>query len=146
LSSRAASLRIEPVPVATASRYILFSLLFAASVLLTMWRPATSQGLAVVRVIGPSVDGYTPAWVGEKLGIFKKYGLDVQLSIASNGAAAAAALSGGAADVSYGNVISVIQAHVHDVPLQFIAPGVWRASEYWANAAGLGHLLWKPNF
>jgi len=104
-------------------RYILFSLLLAASVLLAMWRPATSQGLAVVRVIGPSVDGYTPAWVGEKLGIFKKYGLDVQLSIASNGAAAAAALSGGAADVSYGNVISVIQAHVHDVPLQFIAPG-----------------------
>ena len=30
---------------------------------------------------------------------------------------------GGAADVAYGNVVSVIQARAHGVPLQFIAPG-----------------------
>ncbi|HXM07244.1 MAG TPA: ABC transporter substrate-binding protein [Candidatus Acidoferrum sp.] len=89
----------------------------------TAIRPVSSQGLTVIRVIGPSVDGYTPAWVGQKLGIFKKYGIDAQLTIASSGAAASAALVGGAADVSYGNVVSVIQAHAHGVPLQFIAPG-----------------------
>lgn len=86
-------------------------------------RPVASQGLTVVRVIGPSVDGFTPAWVAQKLGIFKKYGIDAQLTIASSGAAASAALVGGAADVAYGNVVSVIQAHAHGVPLQYIVPG-----------------------
>ena len=74
-------------------------------------------------MIGPSVDGFTPAWVAQKLGIFKKYGIDAQLTIASSGSAASAALIGGAADVSYGNVVSVIQAHAHGVPLQYIVPG-----------------------
>jgi NitT/TauT family transport system substrate-binding protein len=89
----------------------------------TAIRPVASQGLTVIRVIGPSVDGYTPAWVAQKHGIFKKYGIDAQLTIASSGAAASAALIGGAADVSYGNVVSVIQAHAHGVPLQYIVPG-----------------------
>ena len=86
-------------------------------------RPVASQGLTVVRLIGPSVDGYTPAWVAQKLGIFKKFGIDAQLTIASSGSAASAALIGGAADVAYGNVVSVIQAHAHGVPLQYIVPG-----------------------
>jgi NitT/TauT family transport system substrate-binding protein len=109
--------------IATSWWFLLCSLLFVTSSLLTVALPATGQTLAVVRVIGPAVDGYTPAYVGQKLGIFKKYGLDVQLSIAPSGAAAAAALSGGAADVSYGNIISVIQAHAHNIPLQFLVPG-----------------------
>lgn len=99
------------------------SLVLAAGALTTVGRPATGQGLAVVRVLGPAVDGYTPAYVAERLGIFKKYGIDAQLSIAPSGAAAAAALAGGAADVAYGNIISVIQAHAHNVPLQFLVPG-----------------------
>ncbi len=88
----------------------IIALLLTVSVMSAM-QPVASQGLTVVRVIGPSVDGYTPAWVGQKLGIFKKYGIDAQLTIASSGAAASAALIGGAADVAYGNVVSVIQAH-----------------------------------
>jgi NitT/TauT family transport system substrate-binding protein len=98
------------------------ALLLTVSVVTPM-RPVAGQGLTVIRVIGPSVDGYTPAWVGQKRGIFKKYGIDAQLTIASNGAAASAALIGGAADVAYGNVVSVIQAHAHGVPLQYIVPG-----------------------
>jgi NitT/TauT family transport system substrate-binding protein len=85
--------------------------------------PAAGQQVSVVRVIGPSVDGFTPAWVGQQRGIFAKYGLDVKLSIAASGSAAAAALIGGSADVSYGNLISVIQAHAHNIQLQFIVPG-----------------------
>jgi NitT/TauT family transport system substrate-binding protein len=100
----------------------IIALLLTVSVMAAT-RLVASQGLTVIRVIGPSVDGYTPAWVAQKLGIFKKYGIDAQLTIASSGAAASAALIGGAADVSYGNVVSVIQAHAHGVPLQYIAPG-----------------------
>jgi NitT/TauT family transport system substrate-binding protein len=105
-----------------ARKGFIIALLLTVSVM-TSIRPVASQGLTVIRVIGPSVDGYTPAWVGQKLGIFKKYGIDAQLTISSSGAAASAALIGGAADVAYGNVVSVIQAHAHGVPLQYIVPG-----------------------
>jgi NitT/TauT family transport system substrate-binding protein len=85
--------------------------------------PVRGQGLATVRVIGPANDGYTPVFVGVKLGIFKKYGLDVQPTIVANGAAAAAALSGGGADVAFTNSLVVIQAHAHNIPLQYLVPG-----------------------
>jgi NitT/TauT family transport system substrate-binding protein len=85
--------------------------------------PAAGQGLATVRVIGPANDGYTAVWVGVKLGIFRKYGLDVQPALVANGAAAAAALSGGGADVAFTNSLVVIQAHAHNIPLQYISPG-----------------------
>ena len=41
----------------------------------------------------------------------------------ASGAAAAAAVIGASADVAYTNILTLIQAHVHDVPLVFVAPG-----------------------
>ncbi|HEY5348822.1 MAG TPA: ABC transporter substrate-binding protein [Candidatus Lustribacter sp.] len=79
--------------------------------------------LAVVRVVGPPNDGYKAVYYGVKSGIFKKYGLDVQTSLVASGAAAAAALSGGAADIAYTNILTLIQAHTHNVPMVFVAPG-----------------------
>ena len=79
--------------------------------------------LAVVRAVGPPNDGYKAVYYGVKSGIFKKYGLDVQTSIVASGAAAAAALSGGAADIAYTNILTLIQAHTHNVPMVFVAAG-----------------------
>ena len=85
--------------------------------------PASGQNLVTVRVVGPGNDGYTPVFYGVKAGIFRKYGLDVQTSMIANGAAAAAALSGGSADVAFTNTAVVIAAHAHNIPLQYIVPG-----------------------
>jgi NitT/TauT family transport system substrate-binding protein len=79
--------------------------------------------LTVVRAVGPPNDGYKAVYYGVKSGIFKKYGLDVQTSIVASGAAAAAALSGGAADIAYTNILTLVQAHTHNVPMTFVAPG-----------------------
>lgn len=79
--------------------------------------------LTVVRTVGPPNDGYKAVFYGIKSGIFKKYGLDVQTSIVASGAAAAAALSGGAADIAYTNILTLIQAHTHNVPMVFVAAG-----------------------
>src|SRR5476651_286764 len=79
--------------------------------------------LTVVRAVGPPNDGFKAVYYGVKSGIFKKYGLDVQTSIVASGAAAAAALSGGAADIAYTNILTLIQAHTHNVPMTFVAPG-----------------------
>jgi NitT/TauT family transport system substrate-binding protein len=79
--------------------------------------------LTVVRAVGPPNDGFKAVYYGVKSGIFKKYGLDVQTSIVASGAAAAAALSGGAADIAYTNILTLIQAHTHNVPMVFVASG-----------------------
>lgn len=78
---------------------------------------------AVIRAVGPPNDGFKAVFYGVKSGIFKKYGLDVQTSIVASGAAAAAALSGGAADIAYTNILTLIQAHTHNVPMVFVASG-----------------------
>lgn len=91
--------------------------------------PATAQNLPVVRVIGPANDGYTAVYYGVKAGIFRKYGLDVQPTQVANGAAAAAALSGGAADVAFTNTLVVIQARAHNVPMQYLTPGGYTSAQ-----------------
>ena len=100
----------------TGAAGVLAFVLFAA-------HAAFAQSLATVRVVGPPNDGYKAVYYAVKSGIFKKYGLDVQASIVASGAAAAAALSGGGADVAYTNILTLIQAHTHNVPMVFVASG-----------------------
>ena len=95
--------------------------LFAA--LLTLHAVQGQSALTVIRAVGPPNDGFKAVFYGVKSGIFKKYGLDVQTSIVASGAAAAAALSGGAADIAYTNILTLVQAHTHNVPMTFISPG-----------------------
>src|SRR5580700_8353702 len=85
--------------------------------------PLAGQTLTTVRVIGPANDGFTGVFYGIKAGIFRKYGLDVQTQLVPNGAAAAAALSGGGAEVAFTNTAIVIQAHAHNIPIQYLTPG-----------------------
>jgi NitT/TauT family transport system substrate-binding protein len=98
-------------------------MLALAVVLLAMHAALAQSSLPVVRVVGPPNDGYKAVYYAVKAGIFKKYGLDVQTSIVTSGAAAAAAISGGGADVAYTNILTLIQAHTHNVPMVFVAAG-----------------------
>jgi NitT/TauT family transport system substrate-binding protein len=99
-------------------------LAFVLAVGLTGIPAAQAQtALTVVRAVGPPNDGFKAVFYGVKSGIFKKYGLDVQTSIVASGAAAAAALSGGAADVAYTNILTLVQAWTHNVPMVFVASG-----------------------
>jgi NitT/TauT family transport system substrate-binding protein len=97
---------------------IIFALAFGA-----LHAVQAQPALTVVRAVGPPNDGFKAVYYGVKSGIFKKYGLDVQTSIVASGAAAAAALSGGAADIAYTNILTLIQAHTHNVPMVFVAAG-----------------------
>lgn len=103
------------------NRRVVF-LIFLGFVLLARTH-AVGQTLQPIRVVGPPNDGYKAVYYGVRAGIFRKYGLDVSTSIVASGAAAAAALSGGAADVAYTNILTLIQAHTHNVPMVFVAPG-----------------------
>jgi len=94
-----------------------------AGLLLAVTAAQGQSALTVVRAVGPPNDGFKAVYYGVKSGIFKKYGLDVQTSIVASGAAAAAALSGGAADIAYTNILTLVQAHTHNVPMTFVAAG-----------------------
>jgi NitT/TauT family transport system substrate-binding protein len=84
---------------------------------------ATAQSNPPLRVIGPPNDGYKAVHYAAKNGIFAKHGVEVTVSLINSGAAAAAALIGGAADIAYTNCTTLILAHNRGVPMQIVAPG-----------------------
>lgn len=93
---------------------------FAAAVSLLGGR-AVAQERRVLRAAGPPNDGFKAMYYGQRSGIFAKYGLDVQITSVNNGAAAAAALIGGAVDVVMTNILALIQAHRRGVPMTLLA-------------------------
>jgi NitT/TauT family transport system substrate-binding protein len=84
---------------------------------------AFAQSQPSLHVIGPPNDGFKAVYYGVKAGIFQKYGLNVAVSLINSGAAAAAALIGGTADIAYTNITTLISAHNKDVAMQALAPG-----------------------
>jgi NitT/TauT family transport system substrate-binding protein len=76
-----------------------------------------------LHVIGPPNDGYKAVHYGVRAGIFRKYGVEVEATLINSGAAAAAALIGGTADVAYTNATTLIAAHGKGIPIQIVAPG-----------------------
>lgn len=82
-----------------------------------------AQELQTLRVVGQPNDGFKGVYYAVRSGLFKKYGLDVQTIMSASGAAAAAALIGGSADIAYTNILTAVQAHAHNVPMVFVATG-----------------------
>ena len=113
----------RPGIVVRTSRPVFCALLALVTVSVFVCQHAEAQALPVIRVVGPPNDGYKSIYYGMQSGIFRKYGLDVQPTIVNNGAAAAAALVGGAADIAFTNLLAVIQAHLRGVPIQLVSGG-----------------------
>jgi NitT/TauT family transport system substrate-binding protein len=86
-------------------------------------RFAAAQSNGPLRVIGPPNDGFKAVHYAAKNGVFTKHGVEVEVTLINSGAAAAAALVGGAADIAYTNMTTLILAHNRNVPMQIIAPG-----------------------
>ena len=83
---------------------------------------AFAQALAPVTVGSSPIDGAMGVLAAQKGGFFKKRGLDVTIAIA-NGAANAAAVTGGSLPFASSNLVTLIKAHAHGLPFQIVAPG-----------------------
>jgi NitT/TauT family transport system substrate-binding protein len=80
-------------------------------------------------VTGPTIGART-ALYAQSTGIFKKYGLDVDVVKAgSGGGSPLSGLVGGSLQADYVNVISLFQAHARGIDLQIIAPGGMYSTE-----------------
>lgn len=82
-----------------------------------------AQALDKLRVVGPPNDGFKAVYYGVESGLFRRSGVNVETTLVPSGAAAAAAVTGGSAEVCYTNTLTLVQAHTHDVPMQYVAPG-----------------------
>lgn len=76
----------------------------------------------VVRIGALTIDTTAEVWYAQELGYFKDAGLNVTITPFPNGAAAAAALAGGAVDVSITDAVSMASAHAHGIPISYVAP------------------------
>ena len=103
------------------------ALVLAAAAALS--RRAAGQTLEKIRVLGPPNDGFKAIYYGVEGGIFKRYGVTVEISLVSSGAVGTSAVIGGAGEVVYTNTLTLSQAHGHDVPLVYLAPGALTLSE-----------------
>jgi NitT/TauT family transport system substrate-binding protein len=87
------------------------------------------QSLPTLRVSGPPLDAYKSAYYAQKAGLFRKYGVNVELSTGASGSAAMAAISGGSLDLAFTAILPAIQAHVKGIEFKIVAPAGWYLSD-----------------
>jgi NitT/TauT family transport system substrate-binding protein len=97
-------------------------------------RIAAADDLPKLRVLRAAVEFSEGVQYAQALGLFKKYGIDVDIQIVSSGEAAASAIIGGTADIGAANVVSQILAHDKNAGFQFVAPGAEYSTSAPTNA------------
>jgi NitT/TauT family transport system substrate-binding protein len=80
--------------------------------------------LTTVRVAGVQTDDITPLVYAIRTGMFARAGLDVQSMPTNSGAATAAAVASGAYEIGKSSLLSLMNAHLRNLPLVVIAAGV----------------------
>jgi NitT/TauT family transport system substrate-binding protein len=90
--------------------------------------------LPTIRVAGPSQEGFKTVYYGVRAGVFRKYGVNVEIVPVGSGAAALAALAGGSIQVALTSTIPFFQAYTRGLPFQIVAPGQQYVSDYATQA------------
>ncbi len=89
----------------------------------------TASELVTVRIASAPDDDITPVLYAQKMGLFQKAGLDVQLQRASSGAAIAAAVAGGSVDIGKSSMMALIAGYERGLGFTLIAPSGLYTSE-----------------
>jgi NitT/TauT family transport system substrate-binding protein len=98
------------------------AVLAAGAVLAVAPAVGGAQTLAKLRVAAsPDEDILSALW-GAQSGIFRKYGLDVDVQRANSGSAVAAAVVGGSIDIGKSSPMALLTAHARGVPFLLEAP------------------------
>lgn len=92
--------------------------------------PAGGQELQKLRLVSAPVDAFKTVQYAVKAGIFRKYGLEVETTMVNSGAAGAAALVGGAADIAGISGLTLFQAHLRGVPMEYLSPSILLTSDH----------------
>jgi len=109
---------------ASRGAFIQRSALAGAAGSLALAGSARAQNAAPTELVIASApdDDITPVLYAQKAGLFAGAGLSVKVQAATNGAAVAAAVAGGAVPIGKASLLSIILAHTRGVPFTIIAP------------------------
>jgi NitT/TauT family transport system substrate-binding protein len=105
----------------------LFTVLIFCQALFPLAAPAQTAPApapATIRLGVITVEAAAEAFYALDMGFFKKQGLDVDLQIMQNGAAIAAAVTGGSLDAGFADTVSISNAHARGLPLIYLAPAM----------------------
>jgi NitT/TauT family transport system substrate-binding protein len=80
------------------------------------------QDMPTVRVVGSPIDDFKPVYYGVKSGLFKRFGINVEIIPAASGSAALAAVIGGSAQVGFSSLPAILSAHLRGVGFKIVAP------------------------
>ena len=83
---------------------------------------ASGQTLTKLSVGTSAIDGAMGLYAGYRAGIFRKYGIDLDINL-GNGATNSAAVAGGSLQLAGSNVVTLVKAHLKDVPFKVVAYG-----------------------
>ena len=95
----------------------------------TLASPLRSQTLTTVRVTTVPIDAGAEVYYAKEMGFFTKAGLNVEITPASNGGAAAASVAGNAIDIGYSDMISIASGFGKGVPFVVIAAAALHESK-----------------
>jgi NitT/TauT family transport system substrate-binding protein len=93
-------------------------------------RPAAADDAKTVNVLAVPTDGVKSLLYAQRANLFKKRGLQANITSMGSGAAIFAAVLGGSADVGSGSTFPVFAAFARGVPLRIIAPASIYSSEH----------------
>ncbi len=106
----------------------LVTVMFCVAALCAVGSPGRTQALTTIHVTTVPIDAGAEVWYAKDLGLFTKAGLDVDITPAPNGGAAAASVAGSAVDIGYADTISIASAFGRNVPFIIIAPAAVHVS------------------
>jgi ABC-type nitrate/sulfonate/bicarbonate transport system substrate-binding protein len=98
------------------------AVLLLASIGTSQAQAPAQPDLTTIRFISSPSDDLRPVLYAQSAGLFKKAGLDVEITRATSGAVVAQSVIAGAMDVGKSSLVSLIAAYAHGVPFVMIAP------------------------
>lgn len=103
--------------------------LFVGSTLsLALARRAQAQMLATLQCSSAPDEDVSSVLYAQDSGMFKRAGLNVQITRSNSGAAVSAAVAGGSIDIGKTSLMSLITAHLRGLPFVIVAPaGIYSA-------------------
>ena len=84
-------------------------------------RVALAQGTSI-KAAGVPEDSATSLLVANSQGLFRKYGIAVELAPARSGSAIASGVAGGAFDIAKSSLVGIIVARAKGIPFTLVAP------------------------
>ena len=84
--------------------------------------PVDAQTSPTIHLLVVPLETDATAYYAADLGLYTKYGLNVDVQVAPTGAAIAAAITGGSAEIGYANLISIAQAVESGIPFGVVLP------------------------